>query len=72
LTETVGGAILTSMAFFGFPVSTTHAIAGSIMGVGATRRLSAVRWGVGKRLDYNYSSKCCNCWVLFGCNKNDD
>jgi PiT family inorganic phosphate transporter len=28
------------------PVSTTHAITGSIVGVGATRRLSAVRWGV--------------------------
>jgi PiT family inorganic phosphate transporter len=28
------------------PVSTTHTIAGSIMGVGATKRLSAVRWGV--------------------------
>jgi inorganic phosphate transporter, PiT family len=39
--ETGGGAILTSMAFFGIPVSTTHAIAGSIMGVSATRRLSA-------------------------------
>jgi PiT family inorganic phosphate transporter len=31
---------------FGVPVSTTHAITGSIVGVGATRRLSAVRWGV--------------------------
>jgi len=30
----------------GIPVSTTHAITGSIVGVGATRRLSAVRWGV--------------------------
>ena len=34
----------------GFPVSTTHAIAGSIMGVGATKRLSAVRWGVSIRI----------------------
>jgi PiT family inorganic phosphate transporter len=50
--ETAGGAILTSMALFGIPVSTTHAIAGSIMGVGASRRLSAVRWGVGKRIVY--------------------
>ena len=33
-------------------VSTTHAIAGAIMGVGATKRLSAVRWGVGKRIVY--------------------
>jgi PiT family inorganic phosphate transporter len=50
--ETAGGAILTSMALFGIPVSTTHAIAGSIMGVGASRRLSAVRWGIGKRIVY--------------------
>lgn len=50
--ETGGGVILTSMAWFGIPVSTTHAIAGGIMGVGATKRLSAVRWGVGKRIVY--------------------
>ena len=30
----------------GIPVSTTHTIAGSIMGVGMTKRLSAVRWGI--------------------------
>src|ERR671939_24415 len=50
--ETGGGAILTSMAWLGIPVSTTHAISGAIMGAGATKRLSAVRWGVGKRLIY--------------------
>src|ERR687894_461388 len=50
--ETGGGAILTSMAWLGIPVSTTHAISGGIMGAGATKRLSAVRWGVGKRLIY--------------------
>lgn len=50
--ETGGGVILTSMAWLGIPVSTTHAIAGAIMGVGATRRLSAVRWGIGKRIVY--------------------
>lgn len=38
-------AIFTSTAF-GIPVSTTHAITGSIVGVGSTRRWSAVRWGV--------------------------
>ena len=32
--------------FFGFPISTTQTITASIMGAGATRRLSAVRWGV--------------------------
>ena len=43
--ETGGGAILTSMAWLGIPVSTTQAISGAIIGVGATKRLSAVRWG---------------------------
>jgi PiT family inorganic phosphate transporter len=50
--ETGGGVVLTSMALFGIPVSTTHAISGAIMGVGATKRFSAVRWGIGKRIIY--------------------
>jgi inorganic phosphate transporter, PiT family len=50
--ETGGGAILTSMAWLGIPVSTTHAISGAIMGTGSTKRLSAVRWGLGKRIVY--------------------
>jgi PiT family inorganic phosphate transporter len=50
--ETGGGAILASMAWLGIPVSTTHAISGAIMGVGATKRFSAVRWGIGKNLIY--------------------
>lgn len=50
--ETGGGAILTSMAWLGIPVSTTHAISGAIMGTGSTRRFSAVRWGIGKRIVY--------------------
>ena len=50
--ETGGGVILTSMALFGIPVSTTHAISGAIMGVGATKRFSAVRWGIGRRIIY--------------------
>src|SRR6476661_7344420 len=50
--ETGGGVILTLMALFGIPVSTTHAISGAIMGAGATKRLSAVRWGIGKRIVY--------------------
>jgi len=48
--ETGGGVILTAMAGLGIPVSTTQAISGAIMGAGATKRLSAVRWGVGKRI----------------------
>jgi PiT family inorganic phosphate transporter len=48
--ETGGGVVLTLMAQQGIPVSTTHAITSSIMGVGATHRVSAVRWGVGRRI----------------------
>lgn len=48
--ETGAAIMLFSTARLGIPVSTTHTISGSIMGVGATRRLSAVRWGVGRRI----------------------
>ena len=44
--ETAAATVITLAARMGIPVSTTHAIGSSIMGVGATRRLSAVRWGV--------------------------
>jgi len=46
-----GGAIAVGIAtHFGIPVSTTHAITGAIVGVGSTKRLSAVRWGVAGRI----------------------
>ncbi|MBS1620457.1 MAG: inorganic phosphate transporter [Bacteroidetes bacterium] len=44
--ETAGAITLFTAANLGAPVSTTHTITGSIIGVGATRRLSAVRWGL--------------------------
>lgn len=44
--ETAGAVTLFLTERFGIPVSTTHTITGSIIGVGATKRLSAVRWGV--------------------------
>ena len=44
--ETGAAAVIFGAARFGIPVSTTHAIGSAIMGVGATERLSAVRWGV--------------------------
>ncbi|WP_129791639.1 inorganic phosphate transporter [Sphingosinicella sp. CPCC 101087] len=44
--ETGGAIMLFSATWMGIPVSTTHTITGSIMGVGAARRMSAVRWGV--------------------------
>ncbi len=48
--ETAAAATLFFTAHAGIPVSTTHTIAGGIVGVGATRRLSAVRWGVAGRV----------------------
>jgi PiT family inorganic phosphate transporter len=44
--ETATATILWFTAHYGFPVSTTHTISGSVLGAGATRRFSAVRWGV--------------------------
>jgi PiT family inorganic phosphate transporter len=44
--QTVASAVMLGTASYGLPVSTTHVISSSVMGVGATRRLSAVRWGV--------------------------
>ncbi len=48
--ETSGGMVLASMAYLGIPVSTTHVISSSIMGVGATDKLSAVRWGIARKI----------------------
>jgi PiT family inorganic phosphate transporter len=48
--ETAGAITLIGTALAGIPVSTTHTITGAIMGVGATRRLSSVRWGVANRI----------------------
>jgi PiT family inorganic phosphate transporter len=44
--QTVASVVMLGNAHYGLPVSTTHVISSSIMGVGATRRFSAVRWGV--------------------------
>jgi PiT family inorganic phosphate transporter len=44
--ETAGTATILTASHFGVPVSTTHCINAAIMGVGASRRISAVRWGV--------------------------
>ena len=48
--ETGGATILAVLAWLGIPASTTHAISGAIMGAGAVKRVSAVRWGVGRRI----------------------
>ena len=48
--ETSGAITLVGATLYGIPVSTTHTITGAIVGVGATRRLSAVKWGVAGRI----------------------
>jgi PiT family inorganic phosphate transporter len=48
--ETAGAITLFGTALAGIPVSTTHTITGAIIGVGSTSRLSAVRWGVARRI----------------------
>ena len=48
--ETAGAITLFATALAGIPVSTTHTITGAIVGVGAVHRLSAVRWGVARRI----------------------
>ncbi|HEY8020547.1 MAG TPA: inorganic phosphate transporter [Thermoanaerobaculia bacterium] len=48
--ETAGAITLLGATFAGIPVSTTHTITGAIVGVGASRRLSAVKWGVAGRI----------------------
>ncbi len=48
--ETGGATAIFIATYLGIPVSTTHTISGAIVGVGATHRLSAVRWGVASRM----------------------
>lgn len=48
--ETAAAATIIGSASFGIPVSTTHTIAGAIVGVGSVRRFSAVRWGIVRKI----------------------
>ena len=48
--ETAGALTLFGTSMLGIPVSTTHTITGAIIGAGATKRLSAVRWGVTRNI----------------------
>ena len=54
--ETSGGLTILMASAWGIPVSTTHTITGAIVGVGASHRVSAVRWGVAGRITW--------AWVL--------
>ena len=48
--ETAGAISIIGAAWGGIPVSTTHTITGAVVGVGATRGLSAVKWGITQRI----------------------
>ena len=48
--QTVAAAVIQLATMWGLPVSTTQVVSGSVMGAGATRRFSAVRWGVARRI----------------------
>jgi len=48
--ETASAVVIQAASHLGLPVSTTHVISSAIMGVGASRRLSAVRWGVASNI----------------------
>src|ERR1019366_4999486 len=48
--ETGGAIMLLGTAWAGIPVSTTHTITGAIMGVGASQRMAAVRWGIAEKI----------------------
>ena len=62
--ETGAALVITGASRFGIPVSTTHAIGSSIMGVGATQRLSAVRWGVAGQVVMAWILTWPSCMVL--------
>ncbi len=48
--ETTAASVIIGSSLLGIPVSTTHCVSGAIIGVGTTRRFSAVRWGVARRI----------------------
>jgi PiT family inorganic phosphate transporter len=62
--ETTAGAVIEVATRLGIPISTTHAISGAILGVGATRRLSAVRWGIAGRIVTAWVLTIPACFVL--------
>jgi inorganic phosphate transporter, PiT family len=62
--ETTAGTVIEIATRFGIPISTTHAISGAILGVGSTRRLSAVRWGIAGRIVTAWVLTIPSCFVL--------
>jgi inorganic phosphate transporter, PiT family len=62
--ETTAGTVIEIATRFGIPISTTHAISGAILGVGSTRRLSAVRWGIAGRIVTAWVLTIPGCFVM--------
>ena len=62
--ETTAGAVIELATRLGIPISTTHAISGAILGVGSTRRLSAVRWGIAGRIVTAWVLTIPGCFVM--------
>ena len=52
--ETSSAAVIILASAFGLPVSTTHVVSSAIMGVGASKRFSAVRWSVVERMVWSW------------------
>ena len=52
--ETAASIVIFASSLLGMPISTTHVISTSIMGVGSVKRLSAVRWGVAGQVVWNW------------------
>ncbi|MDQ6659982.1 MAG: inorganic phosphate transporter [Chloroflexota bacterium] len=67
--ETAAAAIIEVASRLGIPVSTTHVISSAILGVGATKRLSAVRWGIAGRIIVAWVVTLPSCiilgWVIY-------
>lgn len=67
--ETAAAAIIETGSRLGIPISTTHVISSAILGVGATKRLSAVRWGVAGRIVIAWTVTIPSCiimgWVIY-------
>ena len=62
--ETAAATVIEIATRLGIPISTTHAISGAILGVGSTRRLSAVRWGIAGRIVTAWVLTIPGCFVL--------
>lgn len=62
--ESAAAATLFFASHSGIPVSTTHTITGAIVGVGASRRLSAVRWGVARRVVWAWLITIPGSWLI--------